>query len=223
MEHSLEILDSWKANAGNWIKTVDGNEIESRRLVTNQAIIDAICSYSPKTLLDVGCGEGWLTRTLRGKGVDAIGIDAVEALVANAIEKDGPFYNVCRYEELVNGDGKILQDKEAVVFNFSLLDETYSEQLIRFLPKFLPKGAIVFIQTLHPLTLVNYDGRVTGWKEGSWTGLSRQYVLPYKWYFRTLKDWILLFAQAGLSIKEIKKPVYPENNKPASVIFVLSC
>ncbi len=223
MEHSLEILHSWKANAGNWIKTVDGNEIESRRLVTNQAIVETICSYGPKTLLDVGCGEGWLTRTLRGKGIAAIGIDAIEALVANAIEKDGLFYSVCSYEDLVNGDGKILHDKDAVVFNFSLLDETDSGQLIRYLPKFLPKSALVFIQTLHPLSLANYGGCVTGWKEGSWTGLSQQYVLPYQWYFRTLKDWILVFAQAGLSIKEIKKPVHPETNKPASVIFVLNC
>ncbi|MEM6754398.1 MAG: class I SAM-dependent methyltransferase, partial [Cyanobacteria bacterium P01_C01_bin.38] len=58
------VLDSWNNNASAWINTIENDQIESRKLVTNKAIVDAIVSYSPATILDIGCGEGWLTREL---------------------------------------------------------------------------------------------------------------------------------------------------------------
>jgi len=52
------ILTCWQTNAAAWIKAVRQQEIESRRLVTDTAIIDAVLSLGPKHVLDVGCGEG---------------------------------------------------------------------------------------------------------------------------------------------------------------------
>ncbi len=48
----------------NWINIIDNNGIESRRLVTNKAIIDAVCKYNPFSVLDIGCGEGWLAKRI---------------------------------------------------------------------------------------------------------------------------------------------------------------
>lgn len=62
MSSSEHILQSWRANAENWIQTIDHQEIESRNIVTNQAIVDTLLSLHPHRVLDVGCGEGWLTR-----------------------------------------------------------------------------------------------------------------------------------------------------------------
>jgi hypothetical protein len=55
-----KILDSWRKNAALWTRAIEAQEIESRRLVTNQAIIDAVTSNEPGSVLDIGCGEGWL-------------------------------------------------------------------------------------------------------------------------------------------------------------------
>ena len=41
------ILTSWQANAQQWIATIEGEELESRKLITNQAIIDAVVCPSP--------------------------------------------------------------------------------------------------------------------------------------------------------------------------------
>ena len=53
-----QIIHSWEKNAKAWIEAIQNEEIESRKLVTNQTIIDAIVAYKPATALDVGCGEG---------------------------------------------------------------------------------------------------------------------------------------------------------------------
>ena len=222
MMHTDDILGSWKANAANWIRTIEDGELESRTLVTNGAIVATILQYAPKKVLDIGCGEGWLTRALQAEGIAAHGIDAVVALLDRAREKGGNHYTLCSYEDLVNGNGYLLTGVDAVVINFALLDKDSTESLMHHLGKALGKGAVVFIQTLHPFALLAEGGYQSGWKEGSWKGLNQTYTQPYQWYFRTLADWVSLFARAGLLLKELKEPLHPQTGVPASLIFVLA-
>src|ERR1700744_4472736 len=81
----LEIIRSWHANAAPWGNAIRTASIASRKLVTNQAVIDAVSSVAPKHVLDVGCGEGWLARALASRGIRATGVDAVPALIAQAV------------------------------------------------------------------------------------------------------------------------------------------
>ncbi len=220
MSQSQQILDSWQANAGNWIATIDNADLESRILVTNNAIVDTVCSYGNHKVLDIGCGEGWLTRTLRAKGKQAYGVDAVAALVDNAIAKDGDFYETVSYNELANGTTLTPQPFDAAVINFALIDKEDTEALINAVPNFLAAKGLLFIQTLHPLTVAATDDYATGWKPGSWNGMKRNFEQPYPWYFRTLEDWLLLFS-ARFHLMAIKEPVHPVTKQPLSIIFVL--
>ena len=47
MPNSQDILQSWEANADNWIRTIDAGEIESRVIATNIAIFVCIIHYRP--------------------------------------------------------------------------------------------------------------------------------------------------------------------------------
>ena len=76
------IVDSWRKNAHAWTAAVRERRIESRTLVTDRAIVDAVLSRSPRRVLDIGCGEGWLGRALAGSGVALLGIDVVPGLIA---------------------------------------------------------------------------------------------------------------------------------------------
>jgi len=50
----LKILDSWKKNASPWARAIEEKQIESRRLVTDQTIVEAVSSIQAKTILDPG-------------------------------------------------------------------------------------------------------------------------------------------------------------------------
>ena len=220
MPASQQILESWKANAANWIATIDNAELETRTLVTNNAITNAVCGYAGSTVLDIGCGEGWLTRALRKKGKQSFGVDAIGELIDNAIAKDGPFYEVGSYKELAAGRKLQLPLFDAAVINFALIDKEETEALIHSIPGYLVQNGLVFIQTLHPLAIAAAADYTSGWKEGSWNGMKRNFEQPYQWYFRTLEDWLQLFTANYLLIA-MKEPIHPETKKPVSVIFIL--
>lgn len=218
MDEAKKIIASWQANATNWIATIDNAEIESRKLATNTAIVETVLSYPGKTVLDIGCGEGWLTRELRKNGKEAYGVDAIPALIENAIAKDGGYYQVCSYKKLSEGVALMLLSFDAIAINFALIDKNDTEALIKALHKYLAKDGMVFIQTLHPSAVA--DNEQSGWKEGSWNGMKRDFVQPYDWYYRTMNDWENLFSSAGLNVIEIKEALHPETKSPLSVIFV---
>lgn len=49
---------------------------------TRRQLVDLILDQEPANVLDVGCGEGWLVRELRAKGLFAWGIDPTTILAA---------------------------------------------------------------------------------------------------------------------------------------------
>ena len=51
-------------------------------------------------------------------------------------------------------------------------------------------------------------------------GFSSDFVDPAPWYFRTLESWIQLFMTSGLRLVELREPIHPQTQKPASVIFI---
>ncbi|MEM9676361.1 MAG: methyltransferase domain-containing protein [Bacteroidota bacterium] len=215
------ILDSWHANAQQWIATIEGKELESRRLVTDQAIVDTILKYQPETLLDVGCGEGWLSRALSERGIQTLGVDGVPALIASARQKGSGKFEVATYQDLIQEKPLPLAPIESAAINFALLDQEMANALLPALKHYLKKSGWLFIQTLHPHAQPDGQPYRSGWRSGSWDGLKQNFTQPYQWYFRTLEDWVHLFSQSGCLLTELREPLHPQTGKPSSIIFVL--
>jgi 2-polyprenyl-3-methyl-5-hydroxy-6-metoxy-1,4-benzoquinol methylase len=211
------IVDSWHKNASPWTRAVRGNEIESRAAVTNQAIIEAVLSRQPRTVLDIGCGEGWLVRALAEHNVRATGVDVVPALVEQARRAGGEF-QVVSYERIAAGELEMAVD--VVVANFSLIGKESVEGVIRRIPDLLTSGGTLIIQTLHPIVATGDLPYEDGWRQGSWAGFSDEFSDPAPWYFRTLDSWKRLLADAGFALLEMREPIHPGTGKPASVIFI---
>jgi 2-polyprenyl-3-methyl-5-hydroxy-6-metoxy-1,4-benzoquinol methylase len=213
-----KIIDSWKRNASPWISAVRSGEIESRRLVTDRAVLDAVLACEPRTVIDLGCGEGWLALSLVQNGIEVTGIDVVPQLVLAARQAGLSDCRVLSYEEIAAGQLKLQVD--AVICNFSLLGKESVEGLLRAIPTLLRPGGTLIIQTLHPLVSCGDEPYVDGWRAGSWAGFGEAFSDAPPWYFRTLHTWVELLRASGLSIRALHEPLDPRTDKPASVIFV---
>ena len=213
-----KVVDSWRKNAEPWTTAVRERQIESRRLVTDAAIVQAVLSVAPRRVLDVGCGEGWLARALAEPGMQVTGVDVVPELIERARQTGGADYRVMSYEELAAGQ---LSDRfDAVVANFALIGAESVDALIASVPRLLAPSGYLIIQTLHPVAGNGDLPYKDGWRPGSWVGFSSAFTDPAPWYFRTMESWEKLIGDSGLRLQQRLEPINPATGKPASVIFI---
>lgn len=201
-----QLRRSWVNNAAAWTGAVRERRIESRRLGTDAAIVGAVIDRHPRTALDLGCGEGWLTRALAAQGVAMTGIDASPTLIDAARDLGGGTFHVRSYEEL-SGLGAF----DVVVANFALFEESLPD--VR--PLLNPGGAFL-IQTLHPA----FAGPpyADGWRTETFAtmpGFSEE--MP--WYFRTLASWVAELRRIGFAVDRMYEPLHPESGMPLSLIL----
>ena len=213
-----KIVDSWHTNAAAWTTAVREEHIESRRLATNQAIIDAVVGRSPRTVLDVGCGEGWLVRALAAHGIQSVGVDVVPELIECAARVGGGDFRVASYDDIARGGLDLGVD--AAIANFSLIGRESVDNLLERIPRLLNPGGALIVQTLHPLMATGDLPYADGWREGSWSGFSADFTDPAPWYFRTMESWIRLLRESGFHLLDLREPLHPISGKPVSVLFV---
>ena len=88
MEDRNSDENGWASAAQSWIKIMDSSDHFVRQHVIDPLIDERFRALAPKTVLDVGCGEGRYCRMLRDLGGDVTGLDPVDALVDAARERD---------------------------------------------------------------------------------------------------------------------------------------
>jgi len=211
------IIESWKKNAAPWIDALERNTIESRIVVTNQAIVEEILSKKPKKVLDIGCGEGWLSRVLVENNIDCLGVDVVPDLINKAKLGTGRF-QLISYEELSHS--RLGEQFDILVANFSLIGQESVENIFQQANNLLKNGGSLIVQTVHPKVVDSNLEYIDGWREGSWAGFGSKFCDPAPWYFRTVESWSALFEVAGFGQLEIVEPLYPETKNIASLILV---
>nr|WP_321411843.1 methyltransferase domain-containing protein [uncultured Allomuricauda sp.] len=215
------IKASWNKNAKEWIKTIQNNAIPSRKF-TNPAIIKAIKELQGNTIVDIGCGEGWLTREMNNLGWSATGLDATKALILAAQEQSNQNFEVFTFEEIIAGKHMPNGPFDAAVFNFCLYGKDDLTPLItKTLGQLTTEGTIL-IQTLHPFFLVQnglaYKGQ---WVADSWKGLPGNFMDGHSWYARTMEEWVEelnKIQQAKFQIKEVLN----NEDRPISLLIKIN-
>jgi len=206
---------SWVANAPAWTDAVRQGKIASRRAATDAAIIEAITSLALRRVLDLGCGEGWLTRELCSRGIDAIGVDASGPLISAANQLGGASFLTLSYEEL--GEHSFGEAFDAAVANFSILDEDI-EPLLSAAAQILKTDGALIIQTIHPA--FGDEPYADGWRTETFATIEGEWPEPMPWYFRTIERWSTDLSRGGYCIAEIREPRGENGTRPLSIIFV---
>jgi 2-polyprenyl-3-methyl-5-hydroxy-6-metoxy-1,4-benzoquinol methylase len=215
-----QLAQSWRSNAQAWTQAVRGQQIESRRLVTDAAIVQATLARRPNRVLDVGCGEGWLCRVLAAHGIEAVGVDASAPLIDAARAAGGAAYHVLAYADLVSAPDQ-LGHFDAVVCNFALLEADLSAVLAALRPT-LRAGGVLLIQSVHPWTARGEAPYRDGWRTETFAGFGAGFTDPMPWFYRTLESWVASLRAAGWRIEELGEPLHPQTGHPASLLLVAS-
>jgi 2-polyprenyl-3-methyl-5-hydroxy-6-metoxy-1,4-benzoquinol methylase len=217
--HDQKIIESWIDNSEVWSRAVRMQALESRRLVTNDAILNAVLSCAGTHILDVGCGEGWLSHELVKHKKQVTGFDVSLALITQADSGTGPKFHVLSYEEFIMDPAVVGENFDIAVCNFSLLAERVDE-MFKAISAITKRSGHLVIQTLHPCSSMENVRYEDGWREETFDGLPGQWS-PMPWYFRTLGSWIREQRSAGWMLDKIIEPLHPDTGKPASIIFDL--
>ncbi len=221
-DRSEQLDHSWDTNAAAWTRVVRDRLIESRRLVTDAAILEAITSLDPRSILDVGCGEGWLCRAAQDRGIRAVGLDGSVALIEAAREAGAEEYHHIRYRDFAELAAALASETfDAAVFNFSLLDEEIGPVLGHVAGVVRPGGSVV-IQTVHPWAGRGDGPYADGWRTEDFAAIPAPFQEPMPWYYRTLGSLADEFRDAGLAIHRLIEPRHPDTGHPASLIVVAS-
>lgn len=211
-----QLRRSWDANAAAWRDAVRERRIASRR-VTDAAIVSAVRDRHPARVLDLGCGEGWLARTLSEDGVEVVGVDGSATLIDAANALGGATFRVLSYDDIVNEPASLGQTFDVIVANFSILDDR-AETLFRALAQSLATDGSLIVQTLHP-AFAGDGVDADGWRTETFARMEGDWREPMPWYFRTIASWLRAFADAGYILREMREPALPDQ-PPASIIFV---
>ncbi|UII75302.1 methyltransferase domain-containing protein [Flagellimonas sp. HMM57] len=213
-----DIISSWEKNAAEWIKVIQGDSIPSRKY-TNAAILDIISKIACEKIVDVGCGEGWLTRELSKLGLDAVGLDAIEQLLVEARKKGSEDYHTFTFEDIIAGKTIPNAPFDVAVFNFCLYLGEDLETLLKKTLDGISDNGTLLIQTLHPFSLVqNGLPYKSQWLSDSWKGLPGHFKDGHAWYARTFEDWTALMSNLK-NVRFTSKEVLDEEQKPISLIL----
>ena len=216
MEMHDRIIASWNTNANSWTDAVRMKAIGTRRLVTDQAVVDALLRYPGLHILDVGCGEGWLSKKLLMEGRAVIGFDVSAGLIEEARRTCNASFIELSYDAFATEPSRCGADFDLVVCNFSLLAEDVST-LLKAIKKVIKPSGHLIIQTVHPYALAS-GGYESGWREETFANLPGQWS-PMPWYFRTIGSWVEALTTSGWSISRLIEPLHPETRMPASLIL----
>lgn len=213
------IIRSWLANAGAWTEVVRTDGIQSRRLGTNAAVVAAIAALEPASLLDVGCGEGWLCREFTARGVDCTGVDASGLLVDVARQSGGGRFEAIDYAALAEGDA-LSGPFDAIACNFALLGEEILPLLAGLRRRLSATGRLV-LQTVHPLVAGADGDYIDGWRTETFAAFGAgRFPAEMPWYFRTLSRWVEDLGKAGFVVEQVREPPDPNTGRPLSLLLV---
>ncbi|MGH3866243.1 MAG: methyltransferase domain-containing protein [Pseudonocardiaceae bacterium] len=152
--------DTYAENAEFWVKIIREGLDRFRTDLTDAAVLGAIGPCAGLTVLDGGCGEGYLSRYLAVRGAAVSGIDTSAALIGAAEqERDRRSltieYQVASLEAIPYSDNQF----DVVVCNHVMSDVAGPEAALNELGRVTNSGGRLVLLMLHPCFYTAYAGR----------------------------------------------------------------
>ena len=143
----MTLRNAWEENAPDWVRWAREPGHDSYWRFHRERFL-ALLPEPGRLTLDVGCGEGRVTRDLRELGHNAVGVDSSETMLAAGREADpGGDYVLADAASLPFPDGHA----DLVVAFMSLMDVDDMHSAVGELARVLEPGGKLAVAVVHPI------------------------------------------------------------------------
>jgi ubiquinone/menaquinone biosynthesis C-methylase UbiE len=216
----VSLREAWEEQAPNWIRWARAEGHDSYWVFHRESFLASLPPPGRLTL-DVGCGEGRVTRDLRALGHDVVGVDVAPSMVEAAREADPDGQYV-----LASAANMPFEDGAAdlVIAFMSLMDMDDMPGGLREIARVLEPGGSLIAPVTHPLNSAGVfsprDGDETApfvidsYREQRRTEDSfdrNGLQMTFHSIHFTLEDYSRAFEEAGLKIARMRE-LYDEQN-----------
>ena len=214
--------DAWEAEAPAWVERIRSGM--GGRVHIHDASVYELLPPPAGLTLDVGCGEGRVSRELRARGYDVVGFDASQTLVEAAREADP----AGRYE-VAHVDALPLETGSAeLVVCVNVLPHVHDlPAAAGEFARVLAAGGAVLVGTMHPAAQAGtYDEdadelRVRRYfdREPHGVELGEHHVFHQH---RTIEDYLTTFLAAGFTLAALREVPGPSGSVPLYLDLLLT-
>jgi SAM-dependent methyltransferase len=207
-DEAARLSELWESQALAWATAARAEGEERDRLFWDVSL-PALLELLPEPAgfsIDVGCGEGRLTRTLTAKGYMMAGFDASPTLIRLAEEADPwGMYKVAAAAALPVDPGVA----ELVVASMLLHDLEDLDGALAEAARVLTPGGVLVFSVLHPM--LSAALRADYFDRGRFVQQSRRFPdLQMPGHHRPVSDYLEALERHGFELEHLAEPPAPK-------------
>jgi SAM-dependent methyltransferase len=214
----------WDKKALEWNAGIGKDGDQNRRLNSDPVLWKMLGPVRNKSVLDAGCGTGYLSLKMAAKGARVLGVDHSPAMIKVAEQRAQDASSRARF--LVSSLDSLLGQKsktfDLAVSNYVLMDLRNLEGAVAEIRRVLKPGGHWICIVLHPC----FDHGMKRLKGGgvryTWTQryIERheyweswgQFSSPFVTFHRSLSDYWRVFRKANFEILDFQEPMVSPGN-----------
>jgi 2-polyprenyl-3-methyl-5-hydroxy-6-metoxy-1,4-benzoquinol methylase len=181
----------------------------TRQYLLNPALFSLLAAVRGTTILDAGCGQGYLARLLARRGACVTGIEPSEAFYRYALRREETEQLGIQYLQADLSTWNPMPNHFAVVIaNMVLMDiADYESALANCVAALQPKGKLIF-SILHPC----FEEAGSAWHDKGYVAVQNYFeqraIKQTYGYFihRTLSTYLNSVLRAGCVIEQVLEP-----------------
>jgi ubiquinone/menaquinone biosynthesis C-methylase UbiE len=216
----VSLREAWERHAADWVRWARAPGHDSYWRFHREAFLSSLPAPGRLTL-DLGCGEGRLTRDLRALGHSAVGVDVAPSMVAAAREADPE-------GEYVGADAAAMPFEDGIadlaIAFMALMDMDDMADAVHEIGRVLEPGGRFVAAIVHPINsagqFVPRDGHDDApFVIDSYLGARRYtdvlerdgYEMTFESMHFTLEDYSRALEGAGFVIEQLRE-LYDDEN-----------